>query len=232
MVTPSSSNVKTSSLNAIDSAATEPDYDRSFSIKSTSHNKVVDSSSYVSSTSVSNVSHNEVTHITPGTIHECENALSYQNTSLSTSVNMKDTSGNSTCVPLELMPITTQLVSLILNTVVSCNLPLYHGVDTSLNGLPLDIHILIDSGASENYISPKISDTKAGMHHHVHGREVETAGGNTSPITDRVVFSLNLQGHSSPVSAFVFDTKFDVILGRSWLKSHTPKANWLDDSWI
>ena len=118
-----------------------------------------------------------------------------------------------------------------LNTVVSCNLPLYHGVVMSSGGSPLDIHVLIDNGASENYVSPHLSTPVAGTHHHVCGREVETAGGNTSPITERVVFNLDLQGHSSSMFAFVFDTKFDIILGPSWLKEHRPKVNWLDDSW-
>ncbi|KAI8334899.1 hypothetical protein BD560DRAFT_440580 [Blakeslea trispora] len=235
----SGSGIKSSSLNAINSIVNGPDYDRSFSPKSTIHNKVVDSSSYLSSTLKSEVSVNEVTHATPETIHKCENELSSESSSLSSTVEMSVPSDNNTRLPMELVPITASGISkgsvsidhdqslnhssLVLNaahlshlnTVVSCNLPLYHGVVTSSDGSPLDVHILINNGASENYISPKISEMIAGTHHHVHGREVETAGGNTSPITERVVFDLNLQGHSSPMSAFVFDTKFDIILGRS-----------------
>lgn len=95
----------------------------------------------------------------------------------------------------------------------------------------IKIHCLIDSGASENYISSRIANVIVGNHIHVEGREVETAGGLVSPINSKMVFDLDLQGHRSEMSAFVFDTKFDVILGRAWIKEHAPSPDWFDDTW-
>lgn len=45
------------------------------------------------------------------------------------------------------------------------------------------------------------------------------------------MLDLNLGGYSCQVSAFIFPTKFDLILGRSWLKQHSPRPNWNSDTW-
>ena len=95
----------------------------------------------------------------------------------------------------------------------------------------IDIHCLIDNGASENYISSHVADLIQGARTKVYDREVETAGGTITPITGKMVFELDLQGHRSSVSAYIFDTKFDVILGRAFLKKHNPKPDWFDDTW-
>ncbi|OBZ80702.1 hypothetical protein A0J61_11249 [Choanephora cucurbitarum] len=217
-------------LNAIDTTVTDADCDCSPS-SSTSHNKATDSSSYLSSVS-SQLSQNVVISSESETDSKCENKLNPQFTSLPSAVRMIGPPNEASRLPVELVSEkSSDAIHLSnLNTVVSCNLPLYHGVLTSVDGDSIDVHVLIDNGASENYIAPHVSHLIEGTRHRVQGRKVETAGGNTSPITEKVVFDLSLQGHTSSMSAFVFDTKFDIILGRSWLKEHKPKANWLDDS--
>ncbi|KAK4517547.1 uncharacterized protein ATC70_000887 [Mucor velutinosus] len=162
-------------------------------------------------------------------------------------VNLNPVVANSnTRRPVELSPIiqdldtsttidlTTDSVYLtnLLNAANTSTLPLY-GATVRLNhslGV-VKVKCLIDNGASENYISGRIANMIEGHRSVIHGREVETAGGNVSPINEKIVYDLNLQGHTSPMSAFVFDTKFDVILGRSWLKEHKPVADWFDDTW-
>ncbi|GAA5796803.1 hypothetical protein HPULCUR_002179 [Helicostylum pulchrum] len=37
--------------------------------------------------------------------------------------------------------------------------------------------------------------------------------------------------HEETINAFVFESKFDIILGRTWLKTRAPKPNWSDDTW-
>ncbi|OBZ81557.1 Transposon Tf2-9 polyprotein, partial [Choanephora cucurbitarum] len=52
----------------------------------------------------------------------------------------------------------------------------------------------------------------------VHDRQVETAGGTIAQIKYKVQMKVNLNGYDDLVTAYVFPTKFDLILGRSWLK--------------
>ena len=140
-----------------------------------------------------------------------------------------DLSNQSTLVDL-----TTDSVYLttLLNATNASNLPLYSAKICLINSTDtIEVRCLIDNGASENYISGRIAKIIEGQRSVIHGREVETAGGDISPITEQIAFQLNLQGHTSPISAFVFDTKFDIILGRAWLKQHHPIANWFDDTW-
>lgn len=103
------------------------------------------------------------------------------------------------------------------SSVPTTALPLYSG-DVFLRrdlGTRLPVKILFDNGASENYISPRIAEVCHGVWSKVVGREVETAGGLVESIQHAETFELDLQGHASALSAFVFDTKFDIILGRS-----------------
>jgi hypothetical protein len=98
------------------------------------------------------------------------------------------------------------------------------------NGKP--IQALIDSGASENYVSPHVIKH---MHQDqlipVPDRQVETAGGTIAEIKHKVKMSLNLNGMAATITAFVFPTKFDLILGRSWLKQTQPLPDWSTDTW-
>ena len=115
---------------------------------------------------------------------------------------------------------------------VLSNLPLYSGlVFSAVDNAQIQVNILVDNGATENYIAPRISRMIHGDVTQVAGREVETAGGEVSPIEESINFDLDLQGHFSSVDAFVFDTKFDIILGRAFIKMHEPEATWRTDAW-
>ncbi|KAJ8651386.1 hypothetical protein O0I10_013083, partial [Lichtheimia ornata] len=65
----------------------------------------------------------------------------------------------------------------------------------------------------------------------VPGRAVETAGGHTLSIDEQVTLVLDAAGYKHSVDAFVLDTKFDVILGRDWLKAVNPIPAWDVDTW-
>lgn len=124
-----------------------------------------------------------------------------------------------------------------LNSAVSSDLPVHTATlqllvsqeGTSYNSLP--VQVLFDSGASECYISPHIANQIVATILPVN-REVETAGGVIDSIHHRASFQLNLQGHISDAHAFLYNTKFDIILGRSWLKIYKPQVDWETDSWL
>lgn len=61
-------------------------------------------------------------------------------------------------------------------------------------------------------------------------RQVETASGSIDQVREKFVFNLDIQGHISTLSVFVFNAKFDLILGRNWLKVHKLRVVWEDDS--
>ncbi|KAG0776882.1 hypothetical protein G6F62_013237 [Rhizopus arrhizus] len=63
-------------------------------------------------------------------------------------------------------------------------------------------------------------------------RQVETAGGQITEITEKVHLDLNLNGFHCSIQAYVFPTKFDLILGRSWLTMIKPKPDWSSDTWL
>ncbi|KAG2228438.1 hypothetical protein INT48_009739 [Thamnidium elegans] len=108
---------------------------------------------------------------------------------------------------------------------IATTLPLYSGI---VNKSP--IKVLIDSGASENYVSPHVlkADQKLIP---VYNRKVETAGGEITEIKYKVKLEVNLNGYKSFIMLYVFPTKFDLILGRAWLKTETPNTDWTSDTW-
>ena len=64
-------------------------------------------------------------------------------------------------------------------------------------------------------------------------REVETADGGITRIRDKVTFDLSLDGkYHCHVTAYVFPTKFNLILGCTWLKEHNPLPLWEADSYM
>ncbi|KAI8878518.1 hypothetical protein K501DRAFT_142442, partial [Backusella circina FSU 941] len=115
-----------------------------------------------------------------------------------------------------------------LNT-ISTTLPLYL---VSINGKTAKT--LIDSGASENYVSPNaIAHIPQKQLIPVYDRQVETAGGDITRIEYKVTMDINLNGYHDvantthdTVTAFVSPTKFDLILGRSWLQQTQPVPDW------
>ena len=91
-----------------------------------------------------------------------------------------------------------------------------------------EFNILIDSGASTNYVHPKL------VSHSLSIQRVETADGKQCDIDQKVEFRMFLgdnHEHEELISAYVFDTKFDIILGRKWLKETMPKPDWMEDTW-
>lgn len=88
-----------------------------------------------------------------------------------------------------------------------------------------------NSGASKNYISGRIARLDEGNRNMMmHDREVETVDRSVSCISAKIVYDLNIQDHTSSMTAFAFDTKCNLFLGISWLKKHKPVADWFDDT--
>ena len=91
-------------------------------------------------------------------------------------------------------------------------------------------NVLIDSGATENYISPDIS-VHADQIIPVYNKQVETAGGEVIKIEHKALLSIDLGGYKDRITAYVFPNKFGIILGRSWLKQSRATPDWLTDTW-
>jgi hypothetical protein len=108
---------------------------------------------------------------------------------------------------------------------IHSKLPLYRIL---INGH--ETEVLIDSGASANYINPTLL-CYTSSRTNINGQMVETANGQKSQIDKIASFSISLGGYTDRIQAFVFDTKFPIILGRSWLRQVQPIPNWFDGSW-
>ena len=91
------------------------------------------------------------------------------------------------------------------------------------------VNVLIDSGASGSYVAPRLADQLPTRE--IPGHIVETAGGHTTTISRQAVLSLDAQGYKHQVTAYVLDTKFDMILSRDWLKMAKPMPDWELDTW-
>ncbi|KAG2202586.1 hypothetical protein INT45_004628 [Circinella minor] len=103
-------------------------------------------------------------------------------------------------------------------------LPLYM---MSCNGC--SVRVMIDSGASGCYVAPRVAvglPTRL-----VSNREVETAGGHVLTINKQVTLPLDAQNYKHQVDAYILDTKFDIIVGRNWLKMVQPMPDWDLDTW-
>ncbi|OAD73110.1 hypothetical protein PHYBLDRAFT_73885 [Phycomyces blakesleeanus NRRL 1555(-)] len=112
-----------------------------------------------------------------------------------------------------------------LHAAVDTDLPLYAAI---LDGQ--QILVLIDSGASANYVSLQISHLATHILD-IPGRSVETAGGHSIKIHWKATLNLSLNGYTDTINAFVFPTKFDLILGCTWLQMAKPVPDWHVDSW-
>lgn len=76
----------------------------------------------------------------------------------------------------------------LLNATSSSILPLYEATVFTERSSTVNLHVLIDSGASENYISPKVANLIKCTRTKVYGREVETAGGNITHLRYEIRF--------------------------------------------
>ena len=112
-----------------------------------------------------------------------------------------------------------------------------NAIATTLPLYPISFHgkqfqVLIDSGASENYVSPHvINSIDKSKLIPVNDRQVETASGSISQIKHKTIMDIDFNGVQNKIAAFVFPTKFDLILGRSWLKQAQPTPDWENDTW-
>lgn len=111
---------------------------------------------------------------------------------------------------------------------------------TTVSGLPLHrgyihghpVSILIDSGASANYMSPRLQ-SKADQVVPIMERNVETANGAQTAISKRAHITLDLGGYiENNLPVYIFDSKFDIILGQSWLQKVCPQPHWPSDRWF
>jgi hypothetical protein len=110
---------------------------------------------------------------------------------------------------------------------IATHLPLYRGM---YHNQP--ISILFDCGASCNYVNPRlIKYTPLNDIQPIPERHVETADGETTRINQRLNMDFNIEKYVGRITAYVFPTKFDLILGRTWLKQCNPKPDWFTDSW-
>lgn len=89
---------------------------------------------------------------------------------------------------------------------------------------------IIDTGASANYISTSAAESFAPTP--VRGMKVETAGGHVTGISHQVSLVGAVGGLEHMLTAYVFDMKFDLILGRTWIKRFQPFSSaWDKDKW-
>ncbi|KAG1468527.1 hypothetical protein G6F56_003781 [Rhizopus delemar] len=94
------------------------------------------------------------------------------------------------------------------------------------------VKALLDTGASANYISSHLIHDGMKVISLPKSRVVETAGGHTIEIKNKVEFCLAIHGLSYTVEAYVFEMKFDLILGQQWFRQACPVPHWPDGSWI
>ena len=101
-----------------------------------------------------------------------------------------------------------------------------HGKNKSVN-----IHAMINSGATEDFIDKGICDkhqitTKVAER----PREIYLADGNLSemgPITHIAEVSMEIRGHRQlPILQVANLQNHVIILGILWLKGHNPKIDW------
>jgi hypothetical protein len=127
------------------------------------------------------------------------------------------------------------------SSIPEADISFLNNINNAAPGLPLykamvggsDFKILIDSGASTNYVHPKLISHALSVQD-VYNQAVETADGKQSFINKKISFRMHLgdnHKHEEVVTAFVFESKFDIILGRNWLKATAPVPDWFDDSW-
>lgn len=117
----------------------------------------------------------------------------------------------------------------LMNVSTCAALPTY---EISIHGHKF--HALIDTGASANYIHPKLLPL-VNSYKPVSNQAVETANGEQTTISGETFCTLEVKGRGknfiNTFRAFVFKSKFDVILGNEWLKEVKPRPDWFDSSW-
>jgi Reverse transcriptase (RNA-dependent DNA polymerase)/Retroviral aspartyl protease len=92
--------------------------------------------------------------------------------------------------------------------------------------------VLIDSGATENFISKEFATkNKLKMREVRNGPTVRLADGNSYNCLQKVNCMVHVGPYSTRVDAFVFPLpQFDVILGTPWLLEVNPQIDWQQGS--
>ncbi|KAG0165622.1 hypothetical protein DFQ29_001443, partial [Apophysomyces sp. BC1021] len=62
-------------------------------------------------------------------------------------------------------------------------------------------------------------------------QKVETAGGHQTHINRKANIMVSLGGYMDNIDAYIFLTKFDLILGHAWIQTVQPCTNWQTDCW-
>jgi len=60
---------------------------------------------------------------------------------------------------------------------------------------------------------------------------VETANGQKSSIDQLAKLQITMGNYVDEIEAYVFQSKFDLILGNSWLKKVCPVPDWFEETW-
>ncbi|KAG0741236.1 hypothetical protein G6F22_005145 [Rhizopus arrhizus] len=94
------------------------------------------------------------------------------------------------------------------------------------------IKALLDTGAGSNYIAPRLITNFMKIIPLRTASEVETAGGHKMTIDKKVEFILRIGKLCYRIQAYIFDMKFDLILGQQWLKQAKPTPDWKTNSWV
>lgn len=50
-------------------------------------------------------------------------------------------------------------------------------------------------------------------------------------IKNKVKLKVSFNGYETVITAYIFPTKFDLILGRAWIKTESPNTDWSSDTW-
>jgi transposase InsO family protein len=107
-------------------------------------------------------------------------------------------------------------------------LPIVYG---TANERPAEI--LIDSGSTSDYVSSKFVQQGQARVQDRTAQKVSLADGSTRTISHCVELQLKMGTWKGPIVPSVFPTdKFDVLLGRPWLKRYNPKIDWQTDTMI
>ncbi|KAL1914164.1 uncharacterized protein VTP21DRAFT_10268 [Calcarisporiella thermophila] len=90
------------------------------------------------------------------------------------------------------------------------------------------VNVLVDSGSTNDYVSERVvKECELPRRRESTSRLVSVANGNTIRVRDSASFNLDFKETSHRITALVLpNSKFDIILGRPWLKEHNPEIDW------
>ena len=104
---------------------------------------------------------------------------------------------------------------------------LFEGDFSGQDGCRLEAPILLDSGASSNFVSPRLLRQLA-ITYTSTSAKLRLANNSESPMLGKVRLRFKLQHFTATVSCFVTDLcgDFDLILGNKFMVSHSATLNY------